>query len=306
MRKNLLVAVFLVFTVLFVCIGGISAADNVSDNQPATDNNSGSVASEPTVVSSEDNVVSQENSISDNNQVIVGQSSSNNSSVLANMGGFIYYNISKITNNRTVVKGEDVSFDIIITFTGVFDGDGNSVDYPYPISGLLIQEVQYDDLIFKSWEPLTGNWTFSQYDGEDFIIDNYTVYNGTYRWILESDLYYNESASFRVVFSTENCTYGIKTNVVLGGYYLNFTSNTTEVIENTTNTTNSTNITNTTVNNETNNTNTTNTTNTTSYDNFTKSDKLKADVKTATDTGYPFVALIIALIAILGTGSRKR
>jgi hypothetical protein len=181
-------------------------------------------------------------------------------------------NITKITNTPVVYKGEDTSFDIIVSNNGTMT-----------LYNVSIIEDSYDDLTYKSWKAVTGNWTYS------FV-------NNRHTWTLNNPLLVNQSARITVIFSTNNSTVGDKINTVIAtsnNTDNKTANNTTKVIEN--NTTNPNNPENNTPNKPT----------PASPDNHSNITPKEA-VKTTPDTGYPIVVLIIALIAILASGVRKK
>jgi predicted outer membrane repeat protein len=186
-------------------------------------------------------------------------------------------NISKTTNNPVVYKGNDTSFDIFVVNNGTV-----------MLTNVTVTEDSFDDLTYKSWLPLVGNWTYNYVGGKN-------------TWTLNGVLVPNQTVSFNVVFATSNSSVGNKTNIVSVTTYENATgnaSNITEIIENKTPVTSNNN----TPNNPQNNTpNKPVPTDSKTVENKTP----KADIRTSEDTGYPLVALIIALIAMVGLRFRK-
>ncbi|MBR6025034.1 MAG: DUF11 domain-containing protein [Methanobrevibacter sp.] len=117
------------------------------------------------------------------------------------------FEIEKISLNPTVVVGEQVTFEIVVTNTGGID-----------LNNVFVEEFEYDGLVFDHAFGL-GHWTES-------------VVGGKHKWTFNNVLSVGEAHGFFVVFNTTVA--GNFTNVVVGGadYTPNKTANdTVEVVE---------------------------------------------------------------------------
>jgi hypothetical protein len=124
-----------------------------------------------------------------------------------NASGIYDMDVVKISNNKSVIKGEDVSFDIVVRNNGTL-----------MLSNVTIVEDNYSDLIYKSWTPINGEW-------------EYTTVNGKPAWRLINMLGVNEAVSILVNFSTENATPGGKINsVIVTSNNTNKTTNNTTTV----------------------------------------------------------------------------
>lgn len=174
------------------------------------------------------------------------------------------FSVIKISNNPVVYKGKDTSFDIIVKNNGSLT-----------LNNITVIEDSYDDLTYKSWSSVVGNWSFSYIDGKP-------------TWKLLDPLGVNQSVRLHIIFSTNNSSLGGKINTVIVNTNQTKpknTTNTTEVIENHTN-------------NDSGNSTKNITTEKQSYDK-------KIGVKTTENTGVPIIGFVLSLFAIISLGFRN-